>query len=116
MRIIADESVNYLVVLELRQKGYEILFIAENHPSIEDKDILSISLNPPAIVITEDKDFGELVFKHKKNFVAVILLRYNASETTVIFERLFNLLEKHEQELFNAFVTVTASKTRIKYL
>lgn len=67
MKIIADESVNYFFVLELRQRGYQVLSVAENYPSIDDEDILSASLNPPAIVITEDKDFGELVFKHKKN-------------------------------------------------
>jgi len=116
MKIIADESVNYFFVLELRKKGYQILSVAENYPSIEDEDILSISLNPPAIVITEDKDFGELVFRHKKKFVSVILLRYNPSEATIIFERLFNLLEKYVQELFDAFVTVTVNKTRIKHL
>ena len=116
MKITADESVNYLFVSGLRQRGHEILSIAENYPSPEDEDILAISLNPPAIVITEDKDFGELVFKHKKRFAANILLRYDAPETTVIFERLFNLLEKHSKELINSFVTVTFTRTRIRYL
>ena len=88
MRIIADESVNYLLVLELRQKGYQILSIAENYPSIEDEDILSISLNPPAIVITEDKDFGELVFKHKRfctsYSIAIQCIRNNRNFSTTI--------------------------------
>ena len=73
MKIIADESVNYLFVTGLRQRGHEILSIAENFPSLEDEDILAISINPPTILIAEDKDFGELVFKYKKKFAAIIV-------------------------------------------
>ncbi len=116
MKIIADESVNYLFVSKLRQKGFEVLSVAENYPSIEDEAILSISLHPQSIVITEDKDFGELVFKHKKEFIAVILLRYDAPETKIILEQLIQILEKNFKELINAFVVITAQRTRIKYL
>ncbi len=66
MNIIADESLNYKFVIALRDSGYNVFSIAENHPSVEDSDILGMSITPPAIILTEDKDFGELIFKQKK--------------------------------------------------
>ena len=104
MKITADESVNYLFVSGLRQRGHEILSIAENYPSPEDEDILAISLNPPAIVITEDKDFGELVLSTKRGL------------QRLFYYSMMHLKQKHSKELINSFVTVTFTRTRIRYL
>ena len=62
----------------------KITSIAEDYTSMKDIEIASLSLNPPAVIITEDKDFGELVFKDKIEVIAVVLLRYNQPDILII--------------------------------
>jgi predicted nuclease of predicted toxin-antitoxin system len=116
MKIIADESLNFEFVSFLRSNGFEILSIAEKYPSEHDENILAMSLMPPAIIITEDKDFGELIFKNKKEFSAVILLRYDVGEEKSILKSLLSLLRNHLQELHKSFVTISVNRTRIRFV
>ncbi len=116
MRIKADESVNYRFVKTLRRMDIKITSIAEDYTSMKDIEIASLSLNPPAVIITEDKDFGELVFKDKIEVIAVVLLRYNQPDILIIQDRLVSLLMNHLLELNNTFTVITFNKTRIRRL
>lgn len=61
-QIVADESVDFRIVTELRKIDLSVYSISEELPSIKYKDVLSIAFDNKALLITEDKDFGELVF------------------------------------------------------
>lgn len=56
-QIIVDESVDYRIVLELRNAGFSIYAIAEQ-PSIKDENVLSIAYQNDALLLTEDKILG----------------------------------------------------------
>ncbi len=43
----------------------EVYSIGENNAGISDEQVISLSGNPPRIILTEDKDFGEWVYAHK---------------------------------------------------
>ena len=116
MRIIADESVNYSLVKDIRNLGIEVLSIAEDYASLQDIDIASLSLDPPALILTEDKDFGELVYKNKVPVKAVILLRYKHPDLPAIRERLLLFLLKQASVLNKTFSVITFNKTRIRTL
>ncbi|HEY2725984.1 MAG TPA: DUF5615 family PIN-like protein [Parafilimonas sp.] len=116
MNIIADESLNFLFVSFLRENGFTIFSIAEKRPSVNDELILEMSLNSPSIIITEDKDFGELIFKLKREFSSVIFLRYGLSEEDRIKKSLLSLLKNHLTELHKSFVTISLNRTRIRYV
>jgi predicted nuclease of predicted toxin-antitoxin system len=66
MNILADESVDRQIVERLRQDGHEVLYIAEMEPSIEDDLVLERANERSALLVTADKDFGELVFRDKR--------------------------------------------------
>ena len=65
MKIVADEGIESKIVAILRENNFQVLYIAELFPSIPDEKVLEIALNEAAILLTKDKDFGELVFKQK---------------------------------------------------
>ena len=67
MRIVADESVEAYVSAALRDSGHEVLEIAQLAPGISDEKVLSLALDRGELLITNDKDFGELVFVSDKN-------------------------------------------------
>ncbi len=63
MNIIVDESIGYYFVCQLRNPDFQVVSISESFASLNDESIISLSLFPPSLIITEDKDFADLVFK-----------------------------------------------------
>ena len=64
MRIVADKSIDGQIAERLRRDGHEVLFIAEMEPGVEDEVVLARSREQDAVLLTADKDFGELVFRN----------------------------------------------------
>ena len=114
--ILADENIDYRIIRELRGNAISVFSIYENHRGIMDEEVIQLSKNPPRIILTEDKDFGEWVFSHKEEDISVILLRYSFSETKSIIKILIELLKSKEEKLFNCFTTITNKKIRIRSL
>lgn len=61
--IVADESVDFRIVEVVRENSISVLSIAESNPSISDAEVLAIAVEQNALLLTEDKDFGELVYR-----------------------------------------------------
>lgn len=62
-RLIADENIQSFLVGALRKDGHDVLYIAEYADGITDEEVLSIASDQQRLLLTEDKDFGELVFR-----------------------------------------------------
>jgi len=75
VKFLADENFEPAFVEILRNEGYEVLFLNEYDAGIDDTEILVIAVRESAIVITNDKDFGELIFRHVFASRGVIFLR-----------------------------------------
>ncbi len=72
---LADKNIESEVVDLLRKSGYETTHIADLAPGAEDDEILQEARYHDCILITNDKDFGELVFRQKRSTAGVILIR-----------------------------------------
>ncbi len=66
MNFVADESVDQPIVTQLRQAGHTVLAIVEMEPSISDETVLEIANQQGMVLLTGDKDFGELVFRDRR--------------------------------------------------
>ena len=66
MRLLADESCDFGVVLALRTAGDDVVAIAEVSPREEDDSVMGRALQEERIVVTEDKDFGQLVYANRQ--------------------------------------------------
>jgi predicted nuclease of predicted toxin-antitoxin system len=60
MRLVADENLDLTVVGALREAGHEVFAVVEMEPGIPDEAVLGITNSQVAMLVTEDKDFGEL--------------------------------------------------------
>ena len=65
MRFLADENVSGLVVERLRAGGFEVLSMAKTRAGASDNDVLAAATAQNCIVITEDRDFGELIIRQR---------------------------------------------------
>jgi predicted nuclease of predicted toxin-antitoxin system len=64
MRIIANENISGDAVKALQQEGHEVIWIRTKAPGTKDHDILEMAQRDKLVVITFDKDFGELAFSY----------------------------------------------------
>ena len=75
MRLVADENVEKKIVDRLRADGHDVIFIAEDEPGIDDGDVLNRSLQSDRLLLTADKDFGEMVFRQRLLHSGILLIR-----------------------------------------
>jgi predicted nuclease of predicted toxin-antitoxin system len=106
MNLLADESVDQLVVERLRADGHEVLSIAEMEPSISDETVLTIANQQGAVLLTVDKDFGELVFRQGRVSAGVLLMRLAGLSLVTKATMVSVVLREHTSELSHAFTVV----------
>jgi predicted nuclease of predicted toxin-antitoxin system len=75
LRFLADESCDFVVVRALRAAGYDVIAIAEQASGTSDRDVIQLALDHGRVLLTEDKDFGQLVFAAFAGSRGVILIR-----------------------------------------
>jgi predicted nuclease of predicted toxin-antitoxin system len=115
MNLLADESVDRQIVERLRQDGYAVLSVAEMEPSIPDDVVLERANEISALLMTADKDFGELVFRDKLLTTdGVILLRLAGLSAERKAEIVSAALRKREAEFPNHFSVISPGRIRIR--
>ncbi len=75
--IVFDENVEEYWIQLIKTKGYEYLSIREKYQGVSDYKVIEIARNVKGLLVTEDKDFGELLFAHKVEKLAVLFMRYD---------------------------------------
>ena len=78
MRFLADESCDFSVVRALRSADHDVVAIAEVFPREEDDAVMERAVRGGRILITEDKDFGQLVYAKMQRTGSVIFIRFPA--------------------------------------
>jgi predicted nuclease of predicted toxin-antitoxin system len=110
---IADENLNRSFVKKLQQAGFMIREICVEASGIQDSEVIELVRRENAILITEDKDFGEWVFAHEVTDLRVIFLRYDKSDLEQVAETLLYVAREFATKTGHFFITVTKNKIRI---
>jgi predicted nuclease of predicted toxin-antitoxin system len=116
LKVLADESVNFDIVKQLRELNYEVHAIVEEKRSAKDLVGLEYAKELKALLLTEDKDFGEWIFAYHVENLSVVLLRYRANEFQDIVNSLKQILQKYGESLYGKFVVIKKNKFRIREL
>ena len=114
MRFVADEGVDKVIVDRLRKDGHEILYVMESEPSISDDEVILRSNDNQAVLITTDKDFGELVFRQGRIAYGVILVRLAGLSPGRKSDMVANAIRDHTGELVHSFIVITPAAVRIR--
>ncbi|MBI1770091.1 MAG: DUF5615 family PIN-like protein [Bacteroidetes bacterium] len=114
MNFLAVEGVDFPVIVRLRENGHDVKSILEEFPASADDLVLGLANEENRILITLDKDFGELVFRLQKIHAGIILLRLEELTSEVKAEILIKIIEQHGEELLNAFTVVRENFVRIR--
>lgn len=113
-KFLIDESTGQAVVRHLRRKGYDVVGVAEVMPQADDDNVIEHAFQEQRVLITNDKDFGEKVFRDAHPHAGVLLLRLSddrASHKSRITEA---VLRKYLDRLPDNFVVATEETVRIR--
>lgn len=102
MKILVDEGVDLLIVERLRQGCHQVRYVAEMEPGISDEVVLDLANLEGAILLTADKDFGELVFRQERITRGIILIRLTGISLARKAEIVASVIVAHGEEMGNA--------------
>ena len=113
MRFLADESCDFAVVRALRVAGHDVLAIAETARGAKDREVIRLARDERRVLLTEDKDFGWLVFVAHMQSPGVILIRFPAAARHQLNTAVRQLIASQAQELVGSFVVLQPNSIRI---
>ena len=116
MLFLADENIAGAMVEWLRGRGFDVLSASEAAPGDSDSNWLDRGEAEGRIIITSDKDFGELVFRDHRNSHGVILLRLEALTIDERVQRLSEVWGVVEANPSGRFIVVTPNRVRVRAL
>src|SRR5882724_6473101 len=113
---LADECCHAVIVAALRAAGHDVAHIQETHRGATDEAVIALAAAEQRILITEDKDFGELVFRKGISVPGLVLLRLATADPRRKAERLLSVIAAHAERLSGQHVVVLDTNVRIRPL
>lgn len=114
MKFLADESLDFQIVSRLRQDGCDVLYVAEMAPGISDSEVLDLANRNSALLLTADRDFGELIFRQHLISGGVILVRLAGLSAEHKAEIVSSAVSLHSEEFQDSFAVITPGHIRIR--
>lgn len=116
MKFLADECCDVGIVASLRADGHDVAYVLERRAGISDEDVLVNAFAEGRILLTEDKDFGGLIYRLKKPAYGIILIRIDVQARYEKWPCLKTLIAKYGDRLPGHFVAVDLNKYRFRPL
>ena len=114
MNLVADESVDRQIVERLRQDGHDVTYVAEMEPGISDEIVLQTANAQEAIMLTADKDFGELTYRQRLIHHGIVLVRLAALSNQTKAELVAQALRERAPQFINAFTVISLGMIRVR--
>ena len=112
MRFLVDECTGPKVAAWLRGEGHEVFSVFDEARGIEDKQVIQKAYDENWILITNDKDFGEKVYRDRRAHRGIIFMRPEDDRAKNKIQVLQQLLESYVDRVEDQFVVVTETQVR----
>ncbi|MBT8420956.1 MAG: DUF5615 family PIN-like protein [Gammaproteobacteria bacterium] len=112
MRFLVDECTGPVVAKWLRDQSHEVFSIYEEKRGMADDGILDKAYSEKWILITNDKDFGEKIYRENQPHHGVVFLRLQDERAASKINAIEKLLNRYKDHLINNFVVVTETLVR----
>ena len=114
MKFLADAHISVEMVAMIRDLGHDWLAASAIPPRMQDIDVLRMAADDGRVMVTADKDFGELVFVHGLACPGVVLIRIALAAETDRVARVRSVWPLVLSRLPRSFVTITTSSVRAR--
>ncbi len=116
MRFLLDANVQVAVARALREARHEVVRVSEVGARMTDSQVLELARAQERIVITHDKDFGELVFLRGLPATGVMLLRLSTGDAEEVARTVVSVVRSTGERLRGQFAVVTDHRIRMRRL
>jgi len=114
---LANENFPLLSVRLLRKAGHSVVSIIQETPGGKDEDILKRSHTEKLIILTFDRDYGELIYRHQAlPPVGVVYFRFAPATPSEPAEFLLNIIDKADSPFIGKFTIVERGRVRQRSL
>jgi predicted nuclease of predicted toxin-antitoxin system len=113
LTFVADESIDKDIVERLRSQ-FDVTFINGDLKGLDDDVILILSKSQNSILLTADKDFGELVFRLNKEHTGIVLCRLHGIPPKQKASLVAFVIDKYKLELIDSFTVIQPDNVRIR--
>ena len=114
MILLLDECVDQPVADRLRREGHEVLCVSDTEPGAADDVILALARARGAVLVTSDKDFGELVYRCGRATHGVLLIRLAGLSPAAKAEVVSAAVRDRGDQMVRAFSVVSPGKIRVR--
>jgi predicted nuclease of predicted toxin-antitoxin system len=111
-RLIADENIPNEVVNLLKRQGVDIVSVTKFASGLSDAEVLDLANTKNGIVVTFDKDFGQLIFKERRKTKGLMLLKFAPKSPQQIAKRIQQVLTA-KIRMENCVITVKEDNIRV---
>jgi len=113
LRFLADESCDFAVVRALRADGFDVYAVNEVMQRSDDRLLIEQAERENRILLTEDKDFGWLMFASTTRSAGVILIRFPGNARLTLVDSVRRVVHEQANQLHNSFVVLQPGAVRI---
>lgn len=116
MKILADHCVYGKTIRILREAGHEVTPLKQIIPPYsDDPDVIALATTLDAILLSNDKDFADIILYPPANFQGIVVLRITPQSEDLVHNTLLNMLLKKDRErLRGSLVVIRGNKIRIR--
>lgn len=113
MRFLADESCDFAVVRALRAGGHDVVAVKDAMAGAMDEDVARFAMRENRVLLTEDRDFGRLVYALSGLTLGVIYMRFPSHGRTTMAKVVCDLVMSWGNKLEGKFAVVKPGRVRI---
>ena len=114
MKFVADENVDLPIITRLRNDGHDVYAVIEMSAGVSDDEVLKQANHQGLVLLTGDKDFGELIYRDKRFTCGIVLIRLSGLSNHEKAEIVASVINEHANELENAFTVISQHNLRIR--
>ena len=116
MRWLADECVSAALVARLRHAGHDVVYLTDFVPGATDTQVLQRARDEHRLLLTLDKDFGDLVFRANQAVPGLVLVRIDPDRELLIWDRLRIAIESFGNRLLGRYLVIDPARFRSRPL
>jgi len=114
LKFLVDVGVGKGIEVYLNENGYDTKAVRDLDPSMEDEEIVRVAVLENRMIITMDKDFGELVYHSSTEHSGVLLLRLEDATGATKLQVVKHILNNYGDRIGNYFCVFQKDKLRIR--
>jgi predicted nuclease of predicted toxin-antitoxin system len=116
VRWLADECIAAALVARLRNVGDDVIYMAEEAAGSSDANVIKRAQAESRLLLTEDKGFGELIFRSEMPVPGLVLLRIDPEKHAVKWDRLEAAIARYQEGLIGRYLVIEETRFRSRPL